>query len=135
MAIDPRTSQFEYNLPDPVSEWFKATTELHPDLLFACLSSVPPHGTIHKALIRLCGQSIWGVPKIEHLVNSLDPATISSGDYAFLIALWRAESSREEVRSLSEKVVCQGAFLDHMHEQLWIWSPALEDTLRRAVDR
>jgi hypothetical protein len=74
-------------------------------------------------------------PKIEDLVNPQDPATTSPGDYAFLIALRRAESARKEVRSLAEHVVRQGVFLDQMHEQLWIRSPVLEDTLRRAVDR
>jgi hypothetical protein len=60
-------------------------------------------------------------------------ATLNLGEDAFLN--YCLGTKNKEVREIAAAVQRQTAFIDKMERHLWIRSPALEGTLRRAIDR
>ena len=65
-------------------------------------------------------------------------AQISNGvnEEASLLECWRAVTRDQEAnRPIIDAVQRQVSFVDKMHAQLWIRSPAVDGTLQRAIDR
>lgn len=78
-------------------------------------------------------------PQLNTFGIGLSPSTenISSGDIATKYAeLFKVvENNMDLAAMLRDAVLRQTAFVDKMNAHMWIRSPALEGTLRRAIDR
>jgi hypothetical protein len=73
--------------------------------------------------------------QILFLDEQLDVKELAERDSAFLATLQQIEAGKEANKSLVQNVLRQASFVDKMYAQLWIRSPAVEGTLRRAADR
>jgi hypothetical protein len=63
------------------------------------------------------------------------PADLDELDITFLMCCREAVNKNTTVTKLVDAVQRQASFVDKMEMQLWIRSPAVEGTLRRAIDR
>ncbi|KAK3906170.1 hypothetical protein C8A05DRAFT_40978 [Staphylotrichum tortipilum] len=129
-AINRR--DWKYTQPKASADWTQERANMEPDLFqFLGWAGKPSNG-LSAALAR------YGVqPKapIFSLDEALDTQGLNSRDAAFLAMLRQGELDKEANGLLVANVQRQAAFVDKMHAQLWIRSPALEGTLRRAGDR
>jgi len=133
-AINPR--DWTYTLPTVSVEWTKTNAGLEPNL-FRYLesggggSSFGPGSRVLTTLARYGKRYVHIIPIGEFL----DMQGLESRDAAFLAILRQTEADKHADRPLADNVQRQAAFVDKMHLQLWIRSPAAAGTLRRAVDR
>lgn len=135
-AISTVESNAAYNLPAPARAWFTETTGMPPDLYeyIQEAGTKDSEAPIRQALAKFCDDNATGIPNIGFLIKRTkeedDPE-----QHAFMTLLLAAQNQRNVVKPLADNVVRQGGFVDKMHHQLWLRSPAFADTLRRSVER
>ncbi len=138
-AINSRN--WTYTLPAASEAWTRTHPGLEPDL-FRYLesvgrggggqSSVASNNRVLTTLARYGQRRVHIIP----LGDLLDmQGQLSPRDAGFLAVLQQTEADKHADRPLADNVQRQAAFVDKMHLQLWIRSPAAGGTLRRAVDR
>jgi hypothetical protein len=127
-AINSR--DWTYALPAAAEEWTRTHAGLEPDL-FRYLES-GADDRISTILARYGQRHVQIIPlgELLDMQDRLEPR-----DAAFLGVLKQTEANKHADQPLADNVRRQAAFVDKMHLQLWIRSPALAGTLRRAVDR
>lgn len=88
-----------------------------------------PSAAVSEALVAYGSESHDGLRGVL--------SQISEGDqcYALVRLLVDTERTPGDIKPLMDNVIRQGSFVDKMHLQLWLRSPAIEGTLRRAIDR
>lgn len=116
---------------------FQLKTGMHPDLLTA-LTNVRS-GTA-KALLKpnvsLDGTGSHTGFKLNYYGEMLQNNTcLDPSDRLLLEHIQCALSNNPMIKKLVDAVTRQAAFVEKMDRQLWIRSPALEDTLQRAMQR
>lgn len=119
-------------MPIRAQSWAKDNANLEPDL-FEYLASVgQTSNTISKILSKYGSQdstnSNWNL-KIPW------DAKLTDSEAAFIHCLKAVKDNATTDGSLIAAVNRQESFVDKMHAQLWIRSPAVEGTLQRAIDR
>ncbi|KAL2130156.1 hypothetical protein VTI74DRAFT_6811 [Chaetomium olivicolor] len=139
--VPPYESTFTFTSPPSAAEQFQQIFNLAPDLL-AYLTSLPVAlGTsdlsdpLLRATTRFGSDTLtpMRLDPFRRRLHALRPDAIQ--DHAFMDLLYACSQQKPQHRPLADNVVRQAAFVDKMHRQLWIRSPALEGTLRRARER
>jgi hypothetical protein len=120
-----------YTLPRTSALWTKDHANIEPDVFRYLREAGKTSNSVSTALARYGEQNA----KITSLVESLNSQNLTDSDAAFLALLRQTELDKEVNKPLVENVQRQTSFVDKMHAQLWIRSPAVEGTLRRAGDR
>ncbi|SPQ20776.1 520b7e1f-09a2-4d08-969e-5e9a115aba8b [Thermothielavioides terrestris] len=137
-AISSR--DWTYTLPSASEEWTRTHAGLEPDL-FRYLESISggasSSASNNRVLTTLAryGQRYVHIIPLGDLLNMQQEGQLLPRDSAFLSVLQQTEAEKHVDRPLADNVQRQAAFVDKMHLQLWIRSPAVGGTLRRAVDR
>lgn len=138
-AIDSRN--WTYAVPAASEEWTRTRAGLEPDL-FRYLESVGTGGKGQSsvdsnnhvlATLTRYGQGHVHTIRLSDLLDVQDK--LSPRDASFLAVLQETDANKHANRPLADNVHRQATFVDKMHLQLWIRSPAVGGTLRRAVDR
>ncbi|KAL2127130.1 hypothetical protein VTI74DRAFT_11271 [Chaetomium olivicolor] len=141
-AIDAST--WTYTLPPPSARSFQTEFNLAPDLLQYLIDITQPPQVSSSTwfpsrvarVLSFFGAGTMSAAALSALLGPGPPAPEScSPETAFLWLLHRAQQRSSELAPLAENVQRQAAFVDKMHQHLWIRSPAVEGTLRRARDR
>ena len=138
-AIDADKRNWPYSLPGESITWFIEKTGLEPDL-FEALTKTNKSTKIQQLLKR---QGAPGRHKNTHrslTVKDVDvvlrrPADLDELQIMFLECCRDAVNKSTTITNLVDAVQRQASFVDKMEKQLWIRSPAVEGTLRRAIDR
>ncbi|KFA81371.1 hypothetical protein S40288_06041 [Stachybotrys chartarum IBT 40288] len=129
-AISSR--DWKYTLPGPSALWARDHARLEPDLFNYLCEAGKTHSPVNPALAWYGHQQGTRTPSLNERPNVQG---LSERDSAFLNAMPRTRAEADAGKPLVENVQRQAMFIDKMHAQLWIRSPAAEGTLRRAVDR
>jgi hypothetical protein len=119
-------------VPTDTQRWLKNSAGLEPDL-FQYLVNVEKAPTTSRISSNYGSQS-WAGRNVN-LTTVLGNMYLVDNDAVFLRSLRASHSNIAINNSIVEAVQRQEAFVDKMHAQLWIRSPALEGTLRRAINR
>ncbi|KAL5356139.1 hypothetical protein BJX96DRAFT_142363 [Aspergillus floccosus] len=122
-AINSR--DWAYTLPPGVAHWLRAATGLEPDL-FKTLTKVSRSD--RPAWEILTRHPTWSFSVSEQPADTDEPRT-------FKYWVQEAVANLAENKPLVDNVQRQCVFVDKMHAHRWICSPAVEGTLRRAVER
>lgn len=106
-----------------------------PDLYeFLASNDIPDH--ISKALLKygkLHETLLWqSRPRLQHSVAT---DHLSVAERGFIDAFLAATREKALAESLVANVQRQASFVDKMHRHLWLRSPAIEGTVRRAIRR
>jgi hypothetical protein len=130
-ALDRKN--WKYTLPLPSGDWARERANMEPDLydFLSCGSKMPSK---MSAVLARYGAVQPGRP-IFSRDEVLDTEGLNSHDKAFLVMLQQIVLDTNAIAPLVGNVYRQASFVDKMHAQLWIRSPAVEGTLRRAGDR
>ncbi|KAF7592077.1 hypothetical protein BBP40_000743 [Aspergillus hancockii] len=126
-AINPRDCT--YNLPKPHSDWLEQKAQLKPDL-FDALVETGKLNTHAKHILSRSGTSTRRDIPFGTLGNLL-----SHSEIAFAKSVQTSMTSAYKNKDLIANVERQTSFIDKMNAQLWIRSPAVEGTIRRAIGR
>ncbi|KKK12545.1 hypothetical protein ARAM_003069 [Aspergillus rambellii] len=129
-AIDSRN--WRYTLPATHAQWLLTVGGIHPDLLDAIVRA-ELKSNVAKRLLTKFSTSFFN----RNNTNTLNFNHDNAGDRmaAFAGMVSTAAADQKENRPLVENVERQCVFVDKMHAHRWIRSPAVEGTMRRAVDR
>jgi hypothetical protein len=116
----------------PSRSQFRLRTGLHPDLLDALVITVKS-----KSLKDLLKQhdSQTGINKANIDKILQEESTLNSSERLLIQHLQFALSDDPMIKDLVGAVIRQSAFVEKMDRQLWIRSPAVEGTLKRAIQR
>ncbi|KAL5356669.1 hypothetical protein BJX96DRAFT_187394 [Aspergillus floccosus] len=128
-AIDSQT--WKYSLHDTTADWLLETCKMEPDL-FKYLEKVgQSRSPAHAVLSRYgTGRRKAGLSKY-----AVSDSPVDTRELDFIKAVKSATAQSRDTTPLVENVKRQASFVDKMHAQLWICSPAAAGTTRRAVDR
>lgn len=130
-AIDSKT--WSYKPPEASREWTKYECRLEPDLYQYLEDVRATSSPVASTLSR------FGDPKekVGSLWETLKQMVLSERENQFIKDLLDIQvgSRQSAITSLTENVKRQASFVDKMHGHLWICSPAVGGTMRRAVDR
>ncbi|EED21947.1 conserved hypothetical protein [Talaromyces stipitatus ATCC 10500] len=124
-----------YELPRSSLEWTKHDCQIEPDLFQYLIEiGVTPSSPIAQTLSR------FGDPKdqqVGSLWTTLKQMILGERDNRFMKNLLQIQMGMQIPArlALTENVKRQASFVDKMHSHLWISSPAISGTLRRAIDR
>ncbi|ORY16588.1 hypothetical protein BCR34DRAFT_584252 [Clohesyomyces aquaticus] len=134
-AIDSDKSNWPMELPH--RSQFHETTGAHPDLLTWLTMTVRSEPALellkqHDTLVE--GATQKGINKAD-LGSLLQQDVLSTSERLLLQTLQSALSDDPTIMDLVAAVTRQSAFVEKMDRQLWIRSPAVEGTLRRALQR
>lgn len=125
------SENWAYTLPQTSARWTEEHAIMEPDLFHYLCEAGKTSNSVSTTLARYGENEAQIFPPGE----SLNVRGLTSRDGAFLAALQQTELDKEANQPLAANVQRQAAFVDKMHAQLWIRSPAVEGTLRRAGDR
>ncbi|KAI0508764.1 hypothetical protein F5B22DRAFT_382878 [Xylaria bambusicola] len=137
-AIDSARPNWPFEMSTNDQTWFQDKVGLHSDLLVFLEDESKP-ATISKCLsnhgIRRSegqdrGLTLADVPKVSNEQNILGRL-----EYGFLDVCRQAVSKDDTAEKLVDAVKRQSAFVDKMDRQLWIRSPAVSETIDRAINR
>ncbi|KNG82872.1 hypothetical protein ANOM_008522 [Aspergillus nomiae NRRL 13137] len=125
-AINQR--DWSYRLPKAQKDWLEKQADFVPDL-FETLVEIGKGKSHAKHVLSQYGSSSKTSP--FSLLKYVD----TPANYAFveMVQATKAEALRNN--PLKNNVERQFKFVEKMHAHLWIRSPAVEGTLRRAIDR
>ncbi|GAB1206069.1 hypothetical protein APSETT445_004750 [Aspergillus pseudonomiae] len=125
-AINQR--DWSYRLPKAQKDWLEKQADFLPDL-FEALVEIGKGKSHAKHVLSQYGSSSKTSP--FSLLKYVD----TPANYAFveMVQATKAEALRNN--PLKNNVERQFKFVEKMHAHLWIRSPAVEGTLRRAIDR
>ncbi|OKL57187.1 hypothetical protein UA08_07335 [Talaromyces atroroseus] len=132
-AINTRT--WTYELPKASREWTKYECQIEPDLFHYLVEiGATPTSPVAQTLSR------FGEPKGQQagsLWTTLKQIVLGERDNQFIKNLVQIQMDIQLPARVSmvENVKRQASFVDKMHSHLWIRSPAVGGTLRRAIDR
>jgi hypothetical protein len=141
-AIKSRDWTFELSEEDTAA--YRNRTDLHPDLYQSFCEWDPPAisrsyysweargGNREKPpipLTRFSLQDASYVGRVEEPLNTVNKRAIAKYCEIF------PKIDKELAGKLRDAVIRQATFVDKMNAHLWIRSPAVEGTLRRAIDR
>ncbi|KAL4864375.1 hypothetical protein BDV12DRAFT_205754 [Aspergillus spectabilis] len=118
-AIDSDTCK--YNLSEEHSDWLSKSNGINADLVEALSAAWRPKGIVKEMLSAFDDYGL-----VLGLKKSSEP---------MFETIKAARDGRLTNRAIVENVERQCVFVDKMHAHRWIRSPAVEGTLRRAVDR
>lgn len=121
-----------FTLPPDAQTWLAKDAYLEVDVFKYLLKSKESSETISTALSKYVTGNTTDSP-IESRPSMM--ATGSDEEATFICCMEAAASPTAQVQSMVEAVQRQETFIDKMHTQLWIRSPALEGTLERAIER
>ncbi|KAL2022442.1 hypothetical protein VTK56DRAFT_5271 [Thermocarpiscus australiensis] len=128
------SKDWTYTQPGISALWTKGHVNMEPNLFRYLCEAGKASNSVSTALARY-GERERHVRTIS-LGESLNSSQgLTDSDAAFLALLRQTELDKETNKPLVENVQRQASFVDKMHAQLWIRSPAVEGTLRRARDR
>ncbi|OCK78592.1 hypothetical protein K432DRAFT_435876 [Lepidopterella palustris CBS 459.81] len=138
-AIDADKMDWPYNMPRESIAWFLEKTGLEPDL-FEALIKTNTSSSIQQLLKRQGAPDSHENTHRGLTVEDVDavlrrPADIDELQTMFLKCCRDAVNQDTTITKLVDAVQRQASFVDKMERQLWIRSPAIEGTLRRAIDR
>ncbi|OGM45320.1 hypothetical protein ABOM_006402 [Aspergillus bombycis] len=125
-AIDSR--DWSYRLPKAQKDWLEKQADFTPDL-FETLVDVGKRESHAKHVLSQYGSSSKTSP--FSLLKYID----TPANYAFVEVVQATKSEALRNEPLKKNVERQFKFVEKMHAHLWIRSPAVEGTLRRAIDR
>lgn len=130
-AIDTKT--WSYKLPEASGEWTKYECQIEPDL-YQYLVDVGATSSPVASTLSHFGEPI---KQVKSLWETLKQRFISERETQFIKGVLEVQVGSQQlaVVSLAENVKRQASFVDKMHDQLWICSPAVGGTMRRAIDR
>lgn len=111
-------------------EWFEDITQQPASLVKAMEGE---DGKLSRAVSEAL--SAYGHGSSDGLRGVLSSINEDDQSYALVRLLADTERKPDDIRSIMDNVIRQGSFVDKMHLQLWLRSPAIEGTLRRAIDR
>lgn len=120
-------------MPEDARIWLKTFPGLEADLFEYLIDVGKTSSATSSILSKYGSQDPAG--RATNLNTMFKNANLQDSGAAFLQCL---KASKEDVainRPIIEAVERQTAFADKMNVQLWIRSPAIEGTLRRAIDR
>ncbi|KAH0561981.1 hypothetical protein GP486_003310 [Trichoglossum hirsutum] len=122
------SDNWEFSLPEAASTAFQEMTGLQPDLI----SSLSEWKTYpQETRSSLSGAARFSLQQAE-LVSAITDG-IKTPDQRLL--QWFADADAAVSEELKQAVLRQVSFVDKMDQRLWVRSPALGGTIRRARDR
>ncbi|KAI9779637.1 MAG: hypothetical protein M1839_007302 [Geoglossum umbratile] len=127
-AID--NNKWLYNLPTTSSTWWEQRLNLPSDI-FDYLTTTSKQPTV-QGILTSYGTKTLTQAKIS---QSLNTQGLSTDDTAFIRIFSATLANFPDYIQLAAAVERQASFVQKMDAQLWIRSPALCGTLRRAQDR
>ncbi|KAL3432071.1 hypothetical protein BDV09DRAFT_135571 [Aspergillus tetrazonus] len=117
-AIDSKS--WTYTLPKEHSDWLLTTHNIHEDLVKTLSEEASQPGLIQNLLHAFYEpKARFESPDASHLAQTLR----------------KARQMQDLNTPLVQNVERQCVFVDKMHAHRWIRSPAVNGTLRRAIDR
>ena len=122
-----------YEISQAEADWFKDATE-QPASLFNAIEGTErdTKSSVSEAVTAWADGDRNAPNGVEAVLAYLDK---NDEDYAFVSLISEAREGVDRVQPMVQNVIRQGSFVDKMHTHLWLRSPAVEGTLRRAVDR
>ncbi|KAI7972533.1 hypothetical protein EIK77_008996 [Talaromyces pinophilus] len=131
-TIDSKT--WTYKLPEASREWTKYDCQIEPDLYQYLEDVGVTSSPVASTLSR------FGDPKgkVRSLWETLKQLVLDERENQFIKDLLEIQVGSQQsgaITSLTENVKRQASFVDKMHGHLWICSPGVGGTLRRAIDR
>lgn len=121
-----------FTIPPDAQTWLVNDACLEADVFEYLLKIKDSSEAIGTILSKYVNGTLNG-PPIEFHPSTM--ATASNREAAFICCMEAAASTTAKIQSMIEAVQRQESFMDKMHAQLWIRSPALESTLQRAIAR
>jgi hypothetical protein len=123
-----------YVLPETSLEWLDEQIHLAPDL---CEALKNPEATETSTVLKRYGSDGRGGSFLEGLEEALrlPGGKVRIRERAFLECCLEATKDGTTISKLVGAVQRQASFVEKMEKQLWLRSPAVEGTLRRAVVR
>ncbi|GAB1215681.1 hypothetical protein ATERTT37_004873 [Aspergillus terreus] len=128
-AID--FQNWSYSLSGTTADWLLATCKMEPDL-FKALEKVGQSKSPARAVLSRYGTASTNTGLSNYRSSDTH---IDTRELEFIQAVESATLQSKQNTPLVENVKRQASFVDKMHAQLWICSPAVAGTLCRAVDR
>ncbi|KAF9894917.1 hypothetical protein FE257_004539 [Aspergillus nanangensis] len=122
-----------YTLPQPIEDWLLETEKMEPDLL-ATLCKAGKSKSRTRSLLSRYGAGTTAT-SIEVTDLNSDTTPLVTRELYFLRASQSAILQSQENKPLVGHVQRQVGFINKMHDHLWIKSPAVRGTLRRAIAR
>jgi predicted transcriptional regulator len=131
-AIDTKT--WSYDLPEASREWTKHECQIEPDL-YQYLEDVGATNSPVTSTLSRFGDS--SKEQVGSLWETLKQMVVSERENRFIKDLLQIQVGLQQAASLLliENVKRQASFVDKMHNHIWICSPAVGGTMRRAIDR
>lgn len=119
-----------FEIPSADVEWFQDITQ-QPASLIESMQGVDGNlsRAVSEALSAYHNESHDGLRGVLSQVGEEDRG------YSLVRLLANTTRTPSDIRPIMDNVIRQGSFVDKMHLQLWLRSPAIEGTLRRAIDR
>jgi hypothetical protein len=117
------SDNWKYSLSTLSSTTFQRATSLSPDLLAHLLGWNSYDAATRKRLVEYSDTSVPFAAQ-----DNIKPTDLS-------LTEWIRQIPKENRVEVIEAVIRQTGFVDKMWERIWIRSPALEGTIRRAQDR
>lgn len=147
-AID--TQILTYTLPPSAVSHLESTFSIHPDLITYLTS--PKHDPSETTALQNFSSKPGAntpLPSISTITTPLEPPstnltvllsahthhTAPINPLITLVSQSLPSSSKNPHRRMISNIQRQTTFIDKMHSHLWLRSPALLGTLRRAIDR
>ncbi|KAB8228654.1 uncharacterized protein BDW43DRAFT_212308 [Aspergillus alliaceus] len=128
-AINSRN--WSYSLPKAHGDWLQENTQVAPDL-FQELVEIGKKPSGKYILSEYRSESKGRIP-LSQFIRDLWGVSRSQISFAQIVEVTRSEARKNS--PLVENVERQLKFAEKMHAHLWIRSPAVEGTIRRAIDR
>ncbi|GMF78306.1 unnamed protein product [Aspergillus oryzae] len=125
-AINSR--DWSYTLPEAHKNWLEKKAEFKPDL-FETLIELGKRESHAKHVLSQYGSG--SKTSSFSLLKYID----TPANYAFVEMVQATRASALRNKALKANVERQLKFVEKMHDHLWIRSPAVDGTLRRAIDR
>ncbi|KAF7622718.1 hypothetical protein F9C07_11556 [Aspergillus flavus] len=125
-AINSR--DWSYTLPEAHKNWLEKKAEFKPDL-FETLVELGKRESHAKHVLSQYGSG--SKTSSFSLLKYID----TPANYAFVEMVQATRASALRNKALKANVERQLKFVEKMHDHLWIRSPAVDGTLRRAIDR
>ncbi|KAF7555995.1 hypothetical protein G7Z17_g1719 [Cylindrodendrum hubeiense] len=123
---------WSYTLPAASLAWLKDEAYLEPNLFDFLVDLGQSKNAISATLSENNAKTI---SSNQALAQARDIDAMTVREKAFLESLHMIAIATDQVKALVDNVQRQAAFVDKMHRQLWIRSPAVADTIQRATER